>query len=256
MSSVFVGSDTTGLAASRCVFAYDADGSVWNASTSAWAGAPAAAADPTAYRISVTEVGGTGRYYAELPAGTVFTELRKAEATVGASTVRWDEEHGDSNIEAELADIAADVAAIKARTDLIRAGSAVRTPYVSPTGRIELTEGFDYDSDGGNALTISEGTAGDWDETALAKGLTYGFVFYARHKKRDTDFTAAAQLTSVGTGTSGLGEFTVELARGSLPAALDEYDYWVYALGDGNGNAATPHYAVVSGSLDLLRGKL
>lgn len=80
----FVGKITPGSTVD--LFAYDADGDLWNGS--AYVTPPLSAADPMAYRVAVTEKG-DGRAYATLPADAATYELRERAATYGTSYVVW-----------------------------------------------------------------------------------------------------------------------------------------------------------------------
>lgn len=151
--------------------------------------------------------------------------------------------------QASVDEIAEDVAAVKAKTDLITSGGVSVVSPTLPGGRIVVAEGFDYASDGGSAeITITEAAVGDWDDARLAAD---SFGFHARYDgEDDVEFTVTG-VTLNPADVDGLRSFTFDLLRSDVPQE-GAYTYRVY----GSFTATERDVPIVKGTFRAERGRI
>ncbi len=166
--ATFVGVGESGV--THDVFAYAADGTVWNGSSFvAWVNGSFAT-----YRVTATEQGTSGRFYATLPANTYQWELRVRAGTLADSEVVWAE-----NVD-RVDEILDELAELQTALEV---GETVYTLYItSGDGRRASGATVSISTDEAGTNVIAAGVADSTGKLALP--LPDGTLYvWARHSK-------------------------------------------------------------------------
>lgn len=158
-------------------YAWDASGNIHNGS--AWV--EWSDVDFESYRIAAVEQGTSGRYEAELPAGTVAYDLRFRGAALADSYLVWADAAQHGLTAGQAANIAL-IDDVKVKTDLISAdGVAINADPNQPDGVRSIIRGDGYGTAHGHDFLTWTDTEDGWPD--LSAG-TPTLTFTVRRRRR------------------------------------------------------------------------